>query len=290
VSKTSIASSFPSDPVPRRPTEIAETLRRLGVRPSRGRGQSFLTDEFLADAEAALLDRTKGGRIVEIGGGLGLLTEALLRRGDRPTVIERDERLATHLHRTFEERIDLCRGDALAFDWRDDDRMIGNLPFVIGTPLILRALRARIPQMVVLVQEEVARRIAAPPGGPDYGRLTIFVRLFGTPELHQVVPSCSFYPEPEVNGQIVRIDARSGELPVRSVERLEVLVRILFSQRRKQLGNLLSRIVPAGGDVRNLIEAAGWPDDWARRRPQELPPEAYFRLAEALDGSPGGGI
>ncbi len=267
--------------IPTRSEEIDAALRRLGIRPSRARGQSFLTDAFVADAEAALVDRGSGGRIVEIGGGLGLLTRALLRRGYRPTVVERDPRLVAHLRRVFGSAIDLRAMDALEFDWRPDDRMVGNLPFVIGTPLVLRALRARIPQIVVLLQAEVAERIAAAPGGADYGRLSILVRLFATPELFQRVPSRAFYPAPEVDGQIVTLTARTGDLPVPSVDRLESAVRGLFSARRKQLGNLLPKVA-GNQSAAELARAAGWPEGWERRRPQELPPEAYFRLAAAL--------
>ena len=281
MSRTSTGSSSPSEGVPERPEEIAATLRGLGVRPTRARGQSFLTDPFVADAEAALVDRGSGGRIVEIGGGLGLLTRALVRRGDRPTVIERDPRLAAHLGRLFGSAIELCTMDALEFDWRPDDRMVGNLPFVVGTPLLVRALRARIPRVVVLLQAEVAERIAASPGGADYGRLSILVRLFATPELFQRVPSRAFYPAPEVDGRIVSLTARTGELPVPSVDRLESVVRCLFSERRKQLGNLLPKVADRG-TAAALARAAGWPEGWERRRPQELPPEAYFRLAAAL--------
>lgn len=281
MSRTSTVSSSPSDGVPERPEEIDAALRRLGVRPTKSRGQSFLTDAFVADAEAALVDRSPGGRIVEIGGGLGLLTRALVRRGDRPTVVERDPRLAGHLHRVFGSAIDLQPMDALGFPWRPGDRMVGNLPFAVGTPLLVRALRARIPQIVVLLQAEVAERVAAVPGGADYGRLSILVRLFATPELFQRVPARAFYPAPEVDGQIVMLTARPGDLPVPSVDRLESVVRILFSERRKQLGNLLPKVAgerPAAP----LARAAGWPDGWARQRPQELPPEAYFRLAAVL--------
>ncbi|MHB1434996.1 MAG: 16S rRNA (adenine(1518)-N(6)/adenine(1519)-N(6))-dimethyltransferase RsmA [Thermoplasmata archaeon] len=274
-------SALTLEGVPERPEEIDATLQRLGVRPTRARGQSFLTDAFVADAEAALVDRSSGGRIVEIGGGLGLLTRALIRRGDRPTVVERDPRLVGHLRRVFGSSIDLHAMDALEFNWRPDDRMVGNLPFVIGTPLIVRALKARIPQIVVLLQAEVAERIAAVPGGADYGRLSILVRLYATPELFQRVPSRAFYPPPEVDGQIATLTARSGDLPVPSVDRLESIVRALFSGRRKQLGNLLPKVA-GSRSAAALARTADWPEGWERRRPQELPPEAYFRLAAAL--------
>jgi len=121
VSTTSIGSSSPrrggppaSRGVPHSPEDVQHTLQRIGVAPSRRSGQSFLLDPFVADAEAALTEAKRTDPVLEIGGGLGQLTEALLRRGlERLTVVERDPRLAAFLGETFGERIRLFTGDAL---------------------------------------------------------------------------------------------------------------------------------------------------------------------------------
>jgi len=283
-------SAEPVPDVPERPDEIRAALERLGIRPSRALGQSFLCDPFVADAEAALVEATPGRPVVEIGGGLGVLTAALLRRGVRPlTVVERDARLAGHLRKTFGSRISVVEGDALTVDVPPADAVAGNLPFSSGTAILRRLIEARVPRIVFLLQREVAERAAAGPGSKVYGRLSIFAQLYGTVELFRTVPADAFTPRPEVEGRIGTHRARADPLPVPSVAAFERTVRILFSARRKQLGNLLPRATGGATEARRVAASAGWPDHWARLRPEDLDPEAYFALARAIDavGGPG---
>lgn len=271
---------------PSRPADVDAALRRLGVAPSRALGQSFLVDAFVADAEAALVGTKKGEPVVEVGGGLGILTEALLRRGLGPlTVVEKDPRLARHLERTFGGEITVLRGDALEVELPRCRAVVGNLPFSVGTPVLERLWELRVPRIVALLQREVAERLAAAPGSKAYGRLSIWAALYGTVELFQPVPSLAFYPPPAVEGRVVVHTGREGPLPVASVAELERVLQALFSQRRKQLGNLLPRLVPGGADLAAVAQEAGWPTGWERARPETLPPEAFFRLAERLSAT-----
>jgi 16S rRNA (adenine1518-N6/adenine1519-N6)-dimethyltransferase len=295
VSRTSTASSSrrsaaddgAAPPVPERPEEIRASLAALGVRPSKEWGQSFLTDPFVADAEAALVELPNGRPVTEIGGGLGILTAALLRRGIGPlTVVERDRRLARHLSTTFDGRVTVLTGDALTLPLPPADAVVGNLPYSVATPLLLRLFEARTPRIVFLVQREVAERLAAGPGSKRYGRLSIIAQLYGTLELYRTVGADAFTPRPEVESRIAVHVARTGPLPVPSVPVFEELLRRLFSSRRKQLSNLLPRVVPDDTDAATLARNAGWPSDWSRRRPEELPPEAYFALANVLSRRP----
>ena len=258
-------------------------LESLGVRPSKEWGQSFLTDPFVADAEAALVELPPGRPVVEVGGGLGILTAALLRRGLGPvTVIERDRRLARYLRTTFGARVEVVTGDALDLPLPPADAVVGNLPYSVATPLLLRLFEARTPRVVFLVQREVAERLAAGPGSKQYGRLSIIAQLYGALELFRTVGPDAFTPRPEVESRIAVHVARKGPLPVPSVPAFEELLRSLFSSRRKQLSNLLPRVVRDAANAEELARRSGWPSDWKRRRPEELPPEAYFALAAAL--------
>ena len=262
-------------------------LERLELRPSRRWGQSFLADPFVADAEAALAVDGRTGPIVEIGGGLGVLTEALLRRGARPlTVVEHDTRLAGHLRATFGDEVRVVEADALTYRFPVGATVVGNLPFSTATPMLLALWAARVPRIVVMVQREVAERIAATPGSKKYGRLSIVAALYGTPELFQSVPSRSFRPVPEVEGRLLVFRAREGDLPVPSVPRFEELVRGLFSSRRKQLGNLLPRIAGSHPAAERWASGARWPPTWSTARPEDLPPEAYFALARVATSDP----
>ncbi|MGA7923809.1 MAG: 16S rRNA (adenine(1518)-N(6)/adenine(1519)-N(6))-dimethyltransferase RsmA [Thermoplasmata archaeon] len=262
---------------------ISAELERLGVRPKRSWGQSFLTDPFVADAEAALVEVAPGTPVVEVGGGLGMLTEALLRRRITPlTVIERDRQLAAHLRGRFRGEAKVREADALTAEWGRPGALVGNLPFSVATLILVRAFDLRIPRVIALVQREVAERLAAGPGSRVYGRLSILAALHGSVELFQVVAPTTFEPEPEVEGRILRFLRRSGELPVPSEGGFEEMLRRLFSGRRKQLANLLPRVTPRGTSPEELARAAGWPKDWEHRRPETLRPEDFFALARSL--------
>jgi 16S rRNA (adenine1518-N6/adenine1519-N6)-dimethyltransferase len=272
--------------VPERPSDVRATLAELGIRPARSWGQSFLTDPFVADAEAALVEVPPGRPVVEVGGGLGILTAALLRRGIGPvTVIEKDPRLAAFLRSTFGRRIRVVAGDALDVDLPPADAVVGNLPYSVATAILVRLFERRVPRIVFLVQREVADRLAAGPGSKQYGRLSILASLYGRVELFRPVPAAAFSPVPEVESRLGVHVARPGPLPVRAVPDFEEVVRVLFSSRRKQLGNLLPRLVAPGQSASELAESAGWPADWSTRRPEELPPEAFFELANARNRS-----
>lgn len=288
---TTASSSLRSSPdpfaVPQGPRAIEEILRRLGIRPSRRLGQSFLVDPFVADAEAALVGAAPGRAVLEIGGGLGMLTAALVRRGMRPlTVVERDPRLASYLRSTFGGRISVEEGDAESYPFPSGAPVVGNLPFSTATPILLALFARRTPRVVAMVQREVADCLAAGPGSKAYGRLSIVAQLYGEVELFRTVPRSSFHPVPEVEGRIFVHTARKGPLLVPNVARLESLVRTLFSSRRKQLANLMPRLGRSSKELQQRTLEAGWPSDWQRLRPEDLPPEAFFRLASALDTAP----
>ncbi len=278
---------FPA--VPDRPAAVEETLRRLGVRPSRALGQSFLVDRFVADALASLAETDRGRPIVEIGGGLGIVTRALIERGALTvTVVERDRRLADHLRRTFGPAVEVRGEDARRFDVPPGATVVGSLPYASGTTIVLELLRRRVPRVAVLLQREVAERFAAGPGSRSYGRPSIVARLYGEPELHREVGPGAFWPRPKVASRLWTHTARPGPLPVRSVERLETVVRRLFASRRKQLANLLPQLSAGREGAAELARRAAWPDGWERLRPEQLPPEAFFRLADVLDGGSAG--
>lgn len=289
MSTTSTASSSPASrrtdvpAVPDRPAAVAEALRHLGVRPSRALGQSFLVDRYVADALASLAEPTSGRPVVEVGGGLGIVTRALLERNVRElTVVERDARLARHLRATFGPRVTVLCADARTFDFPAHGTVVGSLPYASGTAIVLDLLHRRVRRVAVLLQKEVAERFAAAPGSRAYGRPSILARLYGTPELLREVGPEAFVPEPKVSSRLWAHTARDGPLPVPSVARLEEVVRRLFAGRRKQLGNLLPGLAGDRPRTERLAHDAAWPPDWARRRPEELDPEAFFRLATLL--------
>jgi 16S rRNA (adenine1518-N6/adenine1519-N6)-dimethyltransferase len=284
VSRTSTGSSSRSSP---ERLALRATLEAAGVRPSKELGQSFLVDPFIADAEAALADVGPGRPVLEIGPGTGVLTEALLRRGLGPiTVLELDRRLAGHLQKTLGDRVVVVQGDARFAPLPPADVVVGNLPFASATPILLRLLRERVPRIVALVQQEVAERLLATSGGRASGRLTLLTQVFAEVEGFLPVPPESFEPVPAVAGRVLVLTARPDPLAVPDVPAFEALTRTLFAGRRKQLKNLLPRALPKGWTADAAASAAGWPSDWATRRPEELSAAVYFALARALARAP----
>jgi 16S rRNA (adenine1518-N6/adenine1519-N6)-dimethyltransferase len=280
VSRTSTGSSSRSSP---ERLALRTTLGVAGVRPAKELGQSFLIDPFVADAEAALADPGPGRPVLEIGPGTGVLTEALLRRGVGPlTVLELDRRLAAHLRTRFADRITVLEGDARFAPLPPADVVVGNLPFSSATPILLRLLRGRVPKVVALVQAEVAERLLATSGGRASGRLTLVASLFAEAEGFLPVPPEAFEPIPAVSGRVVAFTARPDPLAVPDLAAFEQLTRVLFAGRRKQLKNLLPKVLPPGWAAADAAAAAEWPEDWATRRPEELAPPAYFALARVL--------
>ncbi len=273
--------------VPESAEEVAAALEGLELAPARARGQSFLVDPFVADAEAALVGTAPGAPVLEVGGGLGILTRALLRRGVGPlTVLEKEPRLAGFLRYHFGDRISVVEGDALREPVPPVRAVVGNLPFSIATPLLLRWFAAGVPHLVALVQKEVGDRLAAGPGSKTYGRLSILAAAYGRVETHQAVPASAFYPMPQVDGRLITFDRHPLPFPARRLPTLEHVLDTLFASRRKQLGNLLPRVLgPRGREFspEEVAARAEWPTDWSHLRPESLAPDAYFRLVRLLD-------
>jgi 16S rRNA (adenine1518-N6/adenine1519-N6)-dimethyltransferase len=277
-----------------RAPSVRDRLSAIDVRPSRRRGQSFLADGRVAKRIVAAAD-VAGRRILEIGPGLGALTDELAASGcDELVAVEIETELAAHLRERFADRpaVRIVEGDALELGWGGilgesvPWRVVANLPYSVATPILLRLLdeRARFDRVIVMVQREVADRIVATAGTRAYGPLTIAVALRGRATRLFHVPPGAFSPRPKVDSTVVAIDPGGAFLLREPAERkVRVLVRAAFAQRRKTLRRALGGIVPAGA-----FEAAGID---AGRRGETLSLAEYATLAATLlpDASVTGG-
>jgi 16S rRNA (adenine1518-N6/adenine1519-N6)-dimethyltransferase len=248
-------------------------------------GQHFLADASVLAAIADAVAPQPGQLVVEIGPGLGALTEHLLARTDRLHAVEIDRDLVARLARRFPpERLVLHQADALAYDFgalatRRELRLVGNLPYNISSPLLIRLLDfgERIVDQHFMLQKEVVERIAARPGTGDYGRLTVMMQAF-----HQVidlmrVPPEAFDPPPRVESAVIRMIPRPRPLAA-DMRSLERLLSVAFSQRRKMLrGTLIPWLRQQGLEPESpafgLTPTA---------RPEEIPVERYTAIADAL--------
>jgi 16S rRNA (adenine1518-N6/adenine1519-N6)-dimethyltransferase len=234
-------------------SEIDATLREIRVSPVKTLGQNFLHDRNLASWIVEKAGLSADDYVVEIGPGLGALTEFILASGARLLAIEKDRRLAEFLRKRFpEKRLEIIHGDALDFDVRPlfaqpRVKLVGNLPYYIASQLLLKFIKypSPISPWLLMLQKEMARRISAAPGTSDYGALTLTVQLHYRVEFLRTVPPSVFLPQPDVDSAFVRITPRSpDELPPCDSDTFFRLVRQGFSQRRKQLRNLLKEEVP----------------------------------------------
>jgi 16S rRNA (adenine1518-N6/adenine1519-N6)-dimethyltransferase len=234
-------------------SEIGATLRDIGVSPVKSLGQNFLHDRNLARWIVEQAKLSPEDYVVEIGPGLGALTELALATGAHLLAIEKDARLAKFLREKFrDQRLEILHADALKFDVRSlyvhrRVKLLGNLPYYISSRLLLKFLAypSPISLSLLMLQKEVARRLSAAPWTGDYGALSLHVQLHYRVEFLRTVPAAVFIPRPEVDSALVKITPRDPcELPYCDYELFERLVRSGFSQRRKQLRNLLAQEVP----------------------------------------------
>ncbi|WP_409279026.1 16S rRNA (adenine(1518)-N(6)/adenine(1519)-N(6))-dimethyltransferase RsmA [Pseudomonas defluvii] len=248
-------------------------------------GQNFLHDAGVIDRILRAIHARPGERMLEIGPGQGALTAGLLGSGAELDVVELDKDLIPILNHQFAGRDNfrLHQGDALKFDFTSlgaaphSLRVVGNLPYNISTPLIFHLLdnAGLIRDMHFMLQKEVVERLAAGPGGGDWGRLSIMVQYHCKVEhLFNVGPG-AFNPPPKVDSAIVRlVPHETLPHPAKDHRLLERIVREAFNQRRKTLRNTLKALLSS-----EAIEAANVDGSL---RPEQLDLAAFVRLADKL--------
>ena len=281
----------PSDADLSDPRVLRSLLDRHAVRAAKGIGQHFLVDRAALAAIVDAAELSPVDDVLEVGPGPGVLTAALAARARSVTAIEIDERMVGVLRETVGDRenVRVVRADALTVDLyaaaeRPPSRIVANLPYQITSPLLIRFLEdpRRAPLIVVLVQEEVARRIIAQPDDPkERGFLSVFVQSFAEPRIVRRVPARSFRPPPKVDSAIValRVLARPAYEPLERAAFL-ALVSDAFRHRRKQLRSALGYEAAVG---RDRAEAAlGVAGIAPTRRPEELTVAEWVALANAL--------
>jgi len=262
------------------PRTVRDLLQRHGLRPTKSLGQNFLVDgnilRFIADAGGA-----EGGvDILEVGPGLGVLTREVAGRGAHVTALEKDERLRPVLAETLAGLdVRVVWGDALKFDYAsmpEGSRVIANLPYYISTALLSRFMQSgRFLSATVLVQREVAERLAARPGEDAYGYMSALAALHGSVRILRDVPKGAFLPAPDVTSSVVRLDF-TGQKPD------EALVRLLeaaLHHRRKTLRNNLRMAGHDAARVEHALEVVGLRADV---RAEDVPLDAMSAFAREL--------
>jgi 16S rRNA (adenine1518-N6/adenine1519-N6)-dimethyltransferase len=272
------------------PLQVRRTLRREGLRARHARSQVFLADPDVLEAILGLAEPGPGIRVLEIGPGLGIVTGGLLTAGSTVTAVEIDAGLAAYLRDRFagkiaDEGFTLIEGNALDLELSDlvppPYRVVANLPYHITSPILHRLLgRApRAERLVLMLQLEVAERIAAPPGRMSY--LSVFVQYQAAVRVALRVPPEAFEPAPSVASAVVVIEPRADvALSAEGEAALWDLVQAGFRERRKMVRNVLARQLRLDPSrIDGALAAAGIAGD---RRPQTLAVDDWLRLQAAL--------
>lgn len=268
-------------------TRIHELLDHGGLAPRRDRGQNFVADPNTVRRIAHLAAIGPDDHVVEIGAGLGSLTLALAETGASVLAIEIDSGIVRMLRDVVADtpNVRVVEADAMAADWIDllaeSDRwtLVANLPYNVATPLVCDLLDTvpAITTMLVMVQREVADRLAAVPGSKQYGAVSVKVAYWATAKVVATVPASVFVPRPNVESALVRIERRDPPI----VDRVAMfeLVRTAFGQRRKMLRRSLAGVVTA-----DQFAAA---DVSPEERPEQLGLDDWCRLATAVSAGAG---
>jgi len=279
------------------PRRTKEIIQRHGFSFKKSLGQNFLIDQNILGkiVAAAGLDKTKGA--LEIGPGIGALTEKLAEEAGKVTAVEIDQRLLPILGEVLEpfSHVQVVHGDVLKLDLKElfaqqfsdveGVSVVANLPYYVTTPILMKLLEERLPleNIVVMIQKEVAERMAAAPGGKEYGSLSIAVQYYSEPELVCIVPHSVFIPQPNVESAVIRLKVRKQPpVQVQDEAFFFEVVQASFAQRRKTISNnLKSRFFPKEGRERleALLEEAGIAPS---RRAETLDLHEFAKLSNVL--------
>lgn len=262
-------------------------LKRFGLRMSKKLGQNFLIDAGVVQGIVDAAEIEPGDRVLEIGPGIGTLTQGLAEAGAEVKAVELDKKLPSVLEETLKSypNVTIVPGDILKVNIPEimgegSFKVAANLPYYITTPILMTLLERHLPitHMVTMVQKEVAERMVAKPGSRIYGALSVAVQYYTVPEIVLAVPPRSFIPAPEVDSVV--ISCRVRETPAVALQDEKMFFRVVkaaFGQRRKTLSNALKGGGLPKEQIRDAMERAGID---MTRRGETLSLEEFGRLAD----------
>jgi 16S rRNA (adenine1518-N6/adenine1519-N6)-dimethyltransferase len=238
-----------------KPQKTKEILQKYGFRFQKKFGQNFLLDSRVLDRIVAAADLSGADLAIEIGPGIGTLTQYLCYSAGRVAAIEIDRNLFPILHETLSDwdNVEVIEGDVMKLDLGELIRekrgdltgvkIVANLPYYITTPILMKILEENLPieSVTVMVQEEVAERMQAQPGSPDFGALSLAVQYYAEPRIAAHVPPNCFVPRPNVGSSVITLSILPAEkrIAVGDADHMFRVIRAAFEQRRKTLVNAL---------------------------------------------------
>jgi len=265
-----------------RAEEIRAVLGSMGKRANKRLGQNFLLDESVVRRQVQLAELAPDDTVLEIGPGLGVLTEEILSTGAKVVAVEQDEAFCRFLERRFGKRVSLIQADAVKAFLPSFNKVVSNLPYQISSPIVFKLLETGFDVAVLMLQREFAERMVAAPGSAEYGRLSVGVYYRADCEISFNVSRASFWPQPKVDSCIVKLVPKEPPFRPRDERLYFDVVKAIFSHRRKKVSNSLG-VDPAVArvlteEVRDKLPSL----PHASKRAEELSPELICELADAL--------
>lgn len=257
------------------------------IRAKKSLGQNFLKDPYYLQKIVDAAQVNAEDQVLEIGPGLGHLTQALAKRAGKVLALELDDRLIPILKQDFREKnnVEIVQADALEYSYESLSgkwKVVANLPYYISTPVIQRLLAARnkFKSFTLMLQKEVAGRIASPPGSKEYGYLSVLVQLHADPRIEFKVPPGAFTPVPEVDSTVITLTLRDHlSVPAINEDFFVQVIKAAFSQRRKTLRNALKQLKIPLEKLASVSEESGID---LGRRAETLSVQEFGKLADFL--------
>ena len=277
-------------PIIASPQVTQHILNRFKLRADKKLGQNFLIDENVVRQIVEAAELSEADTVLEVGPGIGTLTQGLAESKAQVVAVELDTRLLPVLATTLEgyDNVRVVHGDILKVNIMEEVgapefKVCANLPYYITTPIIFALLEKRLPmeRLVAMVQKEVAERMAAQPGGKEYGALSVAIQYYTEPEIAFIVPPTSFIPAPAVDSAVI-VCKRRAKPPVEVCDEALFfrVVKAAFSLRRKMLSNSLKNMGVKGEQVAKWLELAGVD---GKRRAETLSLEDFAKLTNSFN-------
>ena len=277
-------------PIIASPQVTQHILNRFKLRADKKLGQNFLIDENVVHQIVAAAELSEADTVLEVGPGIGTLTQGLAESKARVVAVELDTRLLPVLATTLNgyDNVRVVHGDILKVNIMEEVgapsfKVCANLPYYITTPIIFALLEKRLPmeRLVAMVQKEVAERMAAQPGGKEYGALSVAIQYYTEPKIAFIVPPTSFIPAPAVDSAVI-VCKRREKPPVEVCDEglFFRVVKAAFSLRRKMLSNSLKNMGIKSEQVAKWLELAGAD---GKRRAETLSLEDFAKLTNSFN-------
>jgi len=260
-------------------------LREYGIRPSRRLGQNFLVDPMTIEKLVDYAEIKPTEIILEVGPGLGHITEALLKEARTVITVELDPRLVRVLNNRFQfaNNLKILEGDVLSIKIPKFDKAVSAPPYEISSPLIFSILKYSFDTAVLILQKEFAERLTAYPGKSEYSRLSVMTQIRAETEILDSVSRQMFYPEPTVTSAIIRLSPRHTSANITNQHIFEELVKNLFGQRKRKLRKAILPFLKYSMKLeREQIDEVRRALPMMSRRVTTLTPEDFVTLANAI--------